>query len=40
MRNTISILAVVLLMFPAVALAQNTPPIADAGEDQTAFCGT
>jgi PKD repeat protein len=28
-----------LLLLPAMALAQNQPPVADAGEDQTVFLG-
>jgi hypothetical protein len=29
----------VVLLLPALALAQNNPPVADAGEDQTVFLG-
>ena len=34
-----AVLILVLLLLPAVALAHNTPPVADAGEDQTIFVG-
>ena len=33
------VLALLVLLLPAVALAQNQPPVADAGEDQTVFLG-
>ncbi len=33
MRAALVVLGV--LVFPALALAQNTPPVADAGPDQT-----
>ena len=35
MRHTVAILTVFLFLIPAVAMA-NIPPVADAGEDQTA----
>jgi hypothetical protein len=34
-----SALVLLVLLLPAVALAQNQPPVADAGEDQTIFLG-
>ncbi len=37
MRASLSVLGV--LVFPALALAQNTPPVVDAGPDQTMFSG-
>ncbi len=37
MRAALAVLGV--LVFPALALAQNTPPVVDAGPDQTMFPG-
>ena len=39
MRNGLIVLTAVLLLIPAVASAQNSPPIADAGEDQDIYVG-
>jgi len=37
MRKALLVLS--CLLFPALAMAQNTPPVADAGPDQTIFVG-
>jgi PKD repeat protein len=39
MRNGLIVLTAVLLLIPAVAKAQNNPPVADAGPDQAVFVG-
>ena len=39
MREALVALTAVLLLIPAVAKAQNDPPIADAGPDQAVFVG-
>lgn len=39
MRKALIVIAVVLLLIPVMATAQNNPPVADAGEDQTIFLG-
>jgi len=38
MRKVLIVLT--CLLFPALAMAQNTPPVADAGEDQTVYLGS
>ncbi len=39
MRKALVVLTAVLLLIPVVATAQNSPPVADAGEDQMIFTG-
>ncbi len=39
MRNTIIVLTAVLFLIPVTAMAQNNPPVADAGEDETMYLG-
>ena len=39
MRKALIVITVALLLIPIAATAQNNPPVADAGEDQTVFLG-
>jgi hypothetical protein len=39
MRRTLLVLTTVLLLVPVAAIAQNLPPVAYAGDDQTVLLG-